>query len=923
MCDRRLLATVLIGFVVSGLAGCAGPETKGDEPTTESETRQAGAGEADFETEWDGHDRLAETVRPEAYELDLAIDPARETIRGKTAVEVIVEEPTERIRMHAEKLEFSKVRASRDGSARKVRAKSVEHGGLVLAFEETLEPGSVRLEFAYEAPLGQVPEGLYRVESGGAWYAYSQFQPLEARTAFPSFDEPGFKAPFEVTLRIPEGMTAATATPVVDRQSGEREGTEVWKFAETKPLPTYLIAFAVGEFDVVEAPSEAMDGVALRVLTVQGKGDLAEYALETTPPLVEYQTEYFGQAFPYEKLDLVAVPNFGAAAMENVGLVTYRESLLLLDPDQASAGDRYWAAAVMAHEYAHMWFGNMVTLEWWDDIWLNEAFATWMGTKTLRNVLPEFEASIDAVDRALGVMEEDALASARAIRQPIEDGGDVYDAFDGITYQKGRAVLDMIEQWLGEDQFRAGVRSYLEANAHGTATTEKLLASLGEAAGEPVREVSRQFLDQPGVPLVTLAYDQQACRESGTARLELEQTRYLPAGSEAEVGEPWTIPTCVRLGDGDGETETRCFLFESGGEAPRRQRVELETDALQMDGCPSWVHPNADESGYYRWKLEPIGENAKLLEHLEAMTLRERVALLPQLEALVRRGDLEVATYLQAVEQMAAEQDHRLVVEHVVSTLRTYLELVYEGKPTEAFTEFASGLIGPHYERVGHEPEPGESKGVRLLRPTVVRAAADLAENEEVVEWAINEVARFLEEPSSETGPTIKFALDIAARHDGEKLWTRLRENLDRAPNPSMRAEMISALGQFRQPELARRSLDLFLSDAVRAQNFWRLMGPISGTPATRSVGWEWLTEHYEGIADKIGKARAGRLPGVGSGFCSEEARRKVEAFFAQEAHRTMTTPRNLEQTLEAIDLCVAHRKLVEEGVREYIEGGS
>jgi alanyl aminopeptidase len=911
MCLRNVWCIWIIGlFVVS--AGCTGPQTRDDKSAAEAD----GEGTVELETDWDGHDRLDETVRPDNYELDLSIDPEQETLEGRATVEVTVDEPVERIHMHAEKLDFEEVEATRDGEGREVRSQKVEHGGLVLAFDQQIEPGPLTLKFVYDAPMGEVPEGIYRVKADGEWYVYSQFQPLEARSAFPSFDEPGFKTPFDLTLRVPEGMTAATTTPMVEKRPGDSEGMVVWEFAETKPLPTYLTAFAVGNFDVVEAPAEAMGDVRLRVLTPQGKGDLAEFALEKTPPLVEYQRKYFGREFPYEKLDLVAVPNFGAAAMENVGLVTYRESLLLLDPEQASAGDRYWAAAVMAHEYAHMWFGNMVTLEWWDDLWLNEAFATWMGTKTLHNVFPEYEASIESVDRALGVMKEDSLASAHAIRQPIEHGGDVYNAFSGITYQKGRAVLDMVEGWLGEETFREGVRNYLDANVHGTATTEKLLDSLGEASGKAVRQVTGQFLDQPGVPLVTVNYDRQDCAESGTPELELEQTRYRPAGSDIEVGEPWQIPMCVRYGHGDGEPVEECFVFEGSGEEPRKQTVELDADT-----CPGWIHPNADESGYYHWKLAPVGQNTGLLEHLEALSLRERIALLPHFQALVRAGSIEVGNYLEAMEAMAGDERHRLVIEHIIGSLRMYVDLVYEGRPSDAFSAFASRLIEPHYRRVGYESSSEDSEGTRLLRPTLVRAAADLAKDESVIERATEQVRTFLEDPEAETGPTIKFALDIAARHGGKELWKALRENLDEAPSPGLRAQMIGALGQFRDAELAGRSLDVFLTDAVRAQNFWRLMGPVSGDPATQKVAWQWMTEHYGEVAEKIGQARAGRLPAVGNGFCSEAGKQKLEEFFSKEEHRTVTTERNLEQTLQSIDQCMAHREEVADGVRSFVEG--
>ena len=332
---------------------------------------------------------------------------------------------------------------------------------------------------SFDGQLSEIPNGLYRVKDGDRWYAFTQFEPLAARTSFPCFDQPEFKTPYRIKLRVPSGMIALSNSQETGRR--KEHGRVVFEFAETRALPTYLVAFAIGDFDVVSAPEGAIPGVPLRVITTKGKGGLAQYALERTPVIHKALSEYFGSGHPFDKLDLVAVPNFAAGAMENVGLVTFRETLLLLDGESAPANRKLWSQSVIAHELAHMWFGNLVTMAWWDDLWLNEAFATWMGTRIVQEVDPGLQADLERVAGTAHIMRLDSQVNTRAVRQKIRHGGDVQNAFDGITYGKGAAVLRMIESWLGPEAFRAGVREYLKAHAYGNAKTSDLLLALGAA----------------------------------------------------------------------------------------------------------------------------------------------------------------------------------------------------------------------------------------------------------------------------------------------------------------------------------------------------------------------------------------------------------------------------------------------------------
>ncbi|MFW5966325.1 MAG: M1 family metallopeptidase, partial [Persicimonas sp.] len=698
--SRKLILIVALSWVG---ASCAGAP----QATTVAESK---ADDSDRSGAFDGHERLPGTVEPTHYRLDLTIDPESDTFSGETAIEVDIEEEVDHIDLHAEDLDFERVELVTGEESVTPQVLDGENGGITLALDEPIGPGDGTLEFAYKAPLDDKPEGLFRVEDEAEWYAFTQFQPLEARQAFPSFDEPAYKAPFEVSLRVPEDLIALANTSQVGDESDE-EGWKTLRFQETPPLATYLVAFAVGDFDVVEAPEDAIEGVSLRAITPRGDGELADYALEQAPDLLEAQTEYFGMSMPFDKLDLVAVPNFAAGAMENVGLVTFRERFLLLDEEDATARDRYAVQSIMAHEFAHMWFGNYMTPAWWDDLWLNEAFATWMATETLATVAPELEPRIDAVQSSLKVMKSDARQSARAIRQPIREGDDVYNAFDSITYSKGRAVLRMIENWIGPEAFREGVQDFIEDNAFASGTTDELVAAWADASGERVEATLRPFVDQAGVPLVDI---EPSC-EDGVTTLDVRQQRYAPAGSDIDTDERWNIPLCVHY-EVDGRVEQFCEVVED-----REASVEFEAES-----CPDWIHPNADETGYYHGSLPGDAFTELAEEHRSALTLPELVALLPHAEALVEAQQMAFDDFLRIVEAMA-EEEHRAIAGQVVSALYDIEEIAKKEGLEDAFESWAGDLLVPHAHRLGFTEREDDTVEDRLLRPSIIRATALLA----------------------------------------------------------------------------------------------------------------------------------------------------------------------------------------------------
>ncbi len=873
--------------------------------------------------ELDGEQRILGGPKPLAYRLDLTIEPAAGRTSGRVEIDLGTQEPIEEIRLHAQDLELDEILLRSDGA--EIRPESVRGGpggALVLGFSEAV-PIESTLVIAFRGALGEVPIGLYRVEVDGRWYAFTQFEPLEARRAFPCFDQPDHKTPWDVTMRVPEGSLALTNGPEAERLKPEA-GLQAFRFTTTRPLPTYLIAFAVGELELAEAPKGALGEIPLRLAAVKGKSHLSGFTLETTPELLRSLEHYFGHPYPYQKLDLVAVPNFSAGAMENVGLITFREQLILLDRERAPRDDKLTGMSVNAHELAHMWFGNLVTLAWWDDLWLNEAFATWMATKVIADAHPEMESALDAIRGTMWVMGLDAKSNARAIRTPIRTGGDIYNAFDGITYVKGRAVLTMLEAWLGKQTFRRGVRAYMDDNAHGVATTTHLMEALERASGKPVTETVRVFLDQPGVPLLEGALECEP-GQAAPAQLIVEQSRYrtlagqaatanAPQAGEGAPGatpEPWTVPLCLRYGIGD-KTFRECFLLDAAS----------SRFTLGAGGCPEWLHPNADERGYYRWALEPERLAALAGIHHAQLTERERVALPGHVAALTEAGVLPVGAALDALTALA-EDEKPIVVQQVRSALATIggptAERAEDPELRAAWRAAYASLLQPHLDRVGTERDEEESPRTTFLRGDLISAIAHATPGGPLRIAARALVGRFLADPAAVDPEEAERALTIAAWDGDETLWSAYVAALPRVQTPQLRVALIAALGSFSEPSLVQRSLGLILDGSLRSQDFRSLARRTGRTPEGASAAWAWLEQHYDALVAKLGEKSAPRLPMAGSSLCTPEDRARVEAFFTAEGRSPSGTARNLGLALEEIDRCITLQARLGPGLKAWL----
>ncbi len=636
-------------------------------------------------------DRLSTDVAPTFQSIDLRADSDSARYSGWVHVDLDVRRPTSTITLDAEGQELEGVTLKQGGGSVAVKPRHGDEGLLSLDTAHPLRVGPATLEIRFTNLYDTHAVGLYRVKRGDQGYLFTQFEATDARKAFPCWDEPGFKFPYQITLEIPEREQAISNMPV------ERETKQgAWKtlvFQKTPPMPSYLLAMSVGRLEFVPVPGSH---VPTRIVTVAGQSHLAQLAAEATPPIIDALEKYFDMPYPYPKLDLIAVPEYWYGAMENPGAITFNESSLLLDPASASVGSRRTLTRFIAHELAHMWFGDFVTMAWWDDLWLNESFADWMGDKITEQVAPGFQLRLGELPRIEQLMETDARPSTDPSHNPNATGNDAMRSV-GLAYYKGKAVLGMFERWIGPDAFRRGVNQYLRAHAWKNASGSDLWAALGEVSGQDVTAAMAGYIDQQGLPLVTVEP-----LADGTVRLT--QKRFL----HYEVkGDPlsWKVPVGLKWSDGATVHVQRVLL-----DGPST------TVALPGGAKPHWIMPNAEGRGYYRWTLPQPMMLALSHQAADAMDPAERIAFIGNAAALLAAGELHGDAFLRLLADFSNDPDP-LVASELVTGLGVAKRDFVSDELRDAFGAYVRRTLRPVAQRFGLEKKAGEPDVVSLLRP--------------------------------------------------------------------------------------------------------------------------------------------------------------------------------------------------------------
>jgi alanyl aminopeptidase len=863
--------------------------------------------------------RLPGDTRPTAESIELTIDPEQEGFSGKADISMTLDHPRTVVWLHGLKLAVKRLTATPEGGAEIAGTwHQQDPTGLASAtFAQALPAGKARLHVEYDATWGPSLEGLHKIVQSGVAYAFTQFESTAARDAFPCFDEPGFKLPWTTTLVVPAADQA-----IANTQETTREPDGRWvhvHFAPTPALPSYLLAFAVGPLEVVSAPDVPPNAVrhrplALRGITARGRGpDIAAYVLPHTGEILAQLEEYFGIEYPWDKLDIIAVPG-KSGAMENAGALTFSD-LILIKGDTAPLSLKKAFAQVMAHELAHQWTGDLVTHAWWDDIWLNEAFASWLGAKASDAWDPKSEGDIDLVLSVQSAMGSDALTSARSIRQPIESSNDIENAFDAITYRKGAGVLTMFERWLGPETFQRGVQSYLKTHAYGNATADDFLTSLSTAAGKDVKTPFRTFLDQPGVPFIEANV---VCQ--GAPHVHLKQSRYLPLGSTGDSDRLWQVPVCVRYSAASGSTETCTLLTEREGDLP------------VGDSCPAWIFPNANFAGYYRFALAPADLDQLRAKGLPSLNRRELVAYANSLRAAYSRGSASFADIVKAAAPLAHDP-HRDIAGEPMAYLSDARDWLYKNAPARKTVEaYASRLYGPVGQDVGWSPVAGEDNDRLQLRTKVLDFLASTVHDPAVRAEARKRGLAFLGyggdgaiHPEAVDTNLTSLALTVTGEEADPHLWDTVHAQLAKTDNAELRGKLLAALVSPRSPKLRLRVLNFALDPILRpaevARPVWRQLGD----PELRDGAWKWVKANFERLLAAVPKHHGQtQLISMGGVFCDAQHIKDVEAFFTPERIAQIDGgPRVLANTLEDMRLCVAKRTKYESAARAFFAHGT
>ena len=838
--------------------------------------------------------RLGTRVRPTHYALDLTIVPTEDSFRGKVAIALDVAEPTSVLWLHGAELTVESAAVAVAGAqiaARPIaRTKAIEDAQLLgFALDRPIGPGAAELTIGYRGQIyAKESSGIYRQDERGEAYVFTQFEATDARRAFPCFDEPVFKAPLGLTLHVKREHVAVANAPMV-AEADDGPGMKTVRFAETRPLPAYLIALAVGPFDIVDGGKAGKNQVPLRVIVPRGRAAEAAYAVSVTPELVARLESYFGIPYPYDKLDEVAVPHMDGA-MENAGLITYGLPILLIAPGEVTALRKRSFADTAAHEIAHHWFGDLVTLSWWDDVWLNESFASWMQGVVVARWQPTWGIALDRVQFRSRTMRSDNLATARRIREPIAGKDDISRAFDGITYGKGSAIIAMIEHWLGPDKFQAAVRSYLAAHAHGVATTADFTAALSAAAGSDVAPVLSSFLDQVGVPNLDV---ELVCAKGQPPRLVLGQQRYLVTGSTVSAEQTWQLPVCVTYGADQPAGRACTVLAQARGEL-----------ALPTTQCPRWVNGNADGAGYYHVRYHGALLD-RLLDAGRALTLPERVTALVDLSALVESGELPLGKALERVPALAREPDRYLTTATLgfISGLNDRL-VPKPLRPNRA--RFVRKVLGERARALGWASPPGEADDRRLLRPQLLRLATQVGEDPALIATAKKLADAWLTDRHAIDPDLVELALSVAAQFGDRAFFDRLHAAAKTEKERRDRNQLLGAMAGFRDPAIAKDAMALALGDEFDIRESISLVFGASRNDETRELAYAFVKEHLDALLAKLPRDSGAAFISLGGGFCDEAHRADAESFWKDRAAKLAGGPHSLALMNESVELCLA-----------------
>ena len=840
-----------------------------------------------------------QNIRPVKYDLTLEPNLTDFTFRGQEAVDVQLIEPSSSITLNCVEIGIHSCAVVVEDGTRisPINTRFDESAETVtFEFDSAIDAGPARLEIEFTGELNDKLRGFYRshyVDDEGErrYLASTQFEATDARHAFPCWDEPVLKARFSVTLVIPSDLTAVSNMPVVSEgQAGP--GTKAVSFAETPVMSTYLLAFVVGDLASIE--QQATDGTLMRVWTTRGKEEQGRFALETAVRLLDYFNEYFGIAYPLPKLDHIAIPDFAAGAMENWGAITYRETALLVDPENSSAGTRQRVASVVSHEMAHMWFGDLVTMEWWDDLWLNESFASWMGDKAVDYLHPEWEMWTQFLtadtNRALSL---DALDSSHPIEQEVNNPAEIDQLFDAISYSKGASVLRMLEDFLGEEAFRDGLRIYLTRHEYSNARTRDLWDALGEASGHPVTAIMDTWVKQTGYPVLNA----EVSRTGSEIEVSLSQRRFTYGdilGAPAN-GTLWQVPVKVRAAS---DAQPVSSLMEDN-------HISVRLNPAPYGSIDEWIKVNPLQTGFYRTKYAQE-DLEKLRAPIQALVLpaADRLGIQNDVYALARAGLVPATQFMTIAEAYRNETDASVFADLATNLAGMNVLLANERFYPE-LQAFSRSIYRPIGERTGWDARLGEGHLDALLRG-IVLSELGAADDEDTLTEAGLRFGLYLKDPARVHPDLRRVVFSLAAKRADRSIYDEMWRLYSGVSLQEEKVRLLIGLCNFEDPDLLKETLRRSLSEEVRLHDTITAVVSVANNRLGRELAWEFLKTNWSELDRRYGEGGFGlmNLVSITGGFTTPEKHEDVESFFTE--HPAPAAERTLRQSLEKIRINVA-----------------
>ena len=835
--------------------------------------------------------RLPSSVVPSHYRIKLEPDLEKATFIGSVEIEVEVNNPADTIQMNAADLAIQSARVVDSvGSNTEVADifLDAEMERLTLSFDSQISPGPHTIVAEFTGVLNDQLHGFYRstfTDDDGVDHtiATTQFESTHARRAFPCFDEPAFKASYGVTLIVPSEQFAVSNGPIIsetDLKNGQREVV----FEDTMVMSTYLVAFIVGPFEATDPVD--VNGVPLRIVHPIGKGHLTDYSLEAGAFALEFFSKYYGIPYPGQKLDMVAVPDFAFGAMENLGCITYREVLLLVDKDRSTEPELLRIADVIAHEIAHMWFGDLVTMEWWNGIWLNEAFATFMATMASDNFNRDWGRwNQFSLERSMA-FDVDSLKNTRPIEIEVNSPVDAEGMFDLLTYEKGGSVLRMLEQFLGEEEFQDGISYYLNKHKYANTETNDLWDAIEHVTNQPARRIMDSWIFQRGYPLVSASVS-----EDGST-IHLEQDRFLYTRDDTTDATIWSVPVVLKVGSGSGVSEIRYLLEEKSSE-------------VKLDSPADWVVVNAGGSGFFRARYTKDMLKSVSSSMFSNLSSIERYGLVDDTWSSVMAGRTSAADFLEFARSFQLETD--LDVWTVLSGCLSGLEKLVEGEAENQYRAVVRDLAQPGLDRLGWEPGDTDSPRDLELRGLFIRLLANVGNDDLALENAGDLHDSYLRDAGS-VEPNMAAAVTgvVASKGDTAK-YDLFLEKYRNPSTPQEERRYQSALSAFPGEAEMKRTLAMTLDGTVRTQDAPYLLAVCMRNKYQGHLAWDFVKENWDKINEAFPSNSIVRMLSGVTSLSQDEQAADVLAFF--ENHDVPQGQLTLQQTLEKLGVNVAFRE--------------